>query len=47
MNKNHCTSKGCPYINKKTAYFPLYEVKYTCSKLYGHDITKIAKCPME
>ena len=44
MNKNVCLSKGCPYLVKKTLYFPLYEKRYMCAKHCMVDVSKVTVC---
>lgn len=44
MNKNVCLSKGCPYLVKKTLYFPLYEKRYICMKHGMVDVSKVVGC---
>lgn len=44
MNKNVCLSKGCPYLVKKTIYFPWYEKMYMCAKRFMVDVSKVVGC---
>ena len=47
MNKNVCVSKGCPYLRKKTEYYPMYAVKYFCTRYGSVTVDKMNGCPLE
>lgn len=46
MVRSYCLAKRCPYLKKKTLFFPLYKIENWCMKK-NCKLSKVQFCPLE
>lgn len=46
MVRSYCLAKKCPYLRKKTLFFPVYKIEYWCSKKNAK-LATVPACPLD